>query len=83
MLEDSNYQHIVVWSDDGESFIVKDSTEFSRFILPRHFKHNNFSSFVRQLNKYDFHKVKQTDGRKNYGSNVRHLLCVTFLKALA
>jgi hypothetical protein len=58
ILEDEKYADIVCWSDDGSSLIIKNPLEFSQRILPQYFKHNNLTSFVRQLNMYDFHKRK-------------------------
>ncbi|KZT61546.1 hypothetical protein CALCODRAFT_479820 [Calocera cornea HHB12733] len=61
MLEDPNFSPVVSWNPAGDAFVVRDMTEFTKTILPRLFKHSNFASFVRQLNKYDFHKVKNPD----------------------
>ncbi|XP_058748612.1 heat stress transcription factor A-7a-like isoform X1 [Vicia villosa] len=57
VVEDPTTSHIVSWNRDGVSFVVWDPNAFSRDLLPRYFKHNNFSSFVRQLNTYGFRKI--------------------------
>lgn len=52
MVDDPSTNQIVSWSRSGSSFVVWDPHAFSTGLLPRNFKHNNFSSFVRQLNTY-------------------------------
>ncbi|CCH58848.1 hypothetical protein TBLA_0A10700 [Henningerozyma blattae CBS 6284] len=64
ILEREDYPDIITWSEKGDSFLVLDTGKFTSQILPNHFKHSNFASFVRQLNKYDFHKVKRTQEEK-------------------
>ncbi|KAL2323516.1 hypothetical protein Fmac_027895 [Flemingia macrophylla] len=57
VVDDPATNHVVSWSRDGTSFVVWDPHTFSASLLPRYFKHNNFSSFVRQLNTYGFRKI--------------------------
>ena len=58
ILDNKDYKDIIEWSEDGKYFIVKNLHDFTENILPKYYKHNNFSSFIRQLNMYDFHKRK-------------------------
>ena len=47
MVSDPMTEEVISWSDDGGSFVVWDSHAFEHDLLSRHFKHNNFTSFIR------------------------------------
>ncbi|KAG8381803.1 hypothetical protein BUALT_Bualt05G0010700 [Buddleja alternifolia] len=54
MVEDPSSDAVISWSRAKNSFIVWNSNEFSITLLPKYFKHSNFSSFIRQqyIDKY-------------------------------
>ncbi|XVF51534.1 hypothetical protein PTKIN_Ptkin04bG0192500 [Pterospermum kingtungense] len=57
LVDDPSVDDLISWNEDGSTFVVWRPAEFARDLLPKYFKHNNFSSFVRQLNTYGFRKV--------------------------
>lgn len=81
MLEDAQNHTYIQWSGLGTSFLIINPTEFGKYMLNKHFKHGNLSSFVRQLNKYDFHKVKSSEAViKQFGPQIWEFKHIYFQK---
>ncbi|KAG7033512.1 Heat stress transcription factor B-3, partial [Cucurbita argyrosperma subsp. argyrosperma] len=60
VVEDPATDKVISWNGEGTAFVVWQTAEFAKDVLPKLFKHCNFSSFVRQLNTYGFRKVTTT-----------------------
>eukprot|EP00794_Sanderia_malayensis_P019255 gene19255-21183_t len=61
LVQDEDVDELISWSKNGTAFCIHDPTILSKDILPMYYKHNNFTSFVRQLNMYGFKKVVSSD----------------------
>ena len=67
ILNGNKYSKYIKWSQDGLSIIILNQNAFTKNVLPDFFNHHNYSSFVRQLNLYNFHKIKSNKkGEQKY-----------------
>jgi hypothetical protein len=60
--ERPEFRHIVLWADDGLSFIIHNPKSFEEEILPTVFKEARFSSFLRKVRRVIiFHSIIMKD----------------------
>ena len=57
--EIDGYSHIISWMPHGRSFKIHDRNDFSSKIMLRYFYITKFTSFIRQLTLYGFHKCSK------------------------
>ncbi|XP_047312002.1 heat shock factor protein HSF24-like [Impatiens glandulifera] len=77
LVDDPSSDDVVSWNEDGTTFVVWKTADFAKDMLPNFFKHNNFSSFVRQLNTYGFKKIvpdKWEFSNDNFKKGQKHQL---------
>lgn len=68
MLADDENHEVIAWDKNGVNFEVKRPDDMAKRLLPKHFRHNNYSSFQRQLNYFGFRKV----GKGEHGGLYMH-----------
>ncbi|KAK9323884.1 hypothetical protein V1517DRAFT_319167 [Lipomyces orientalis] len=81
MVNDAKNSTHISWMPDGLSFQVVGREQFEKTVLPKYFKHSNFSSFVRQLNMYGWHKVQDvTAGAMQSGEETWQFKSPNFIR---
>ena len=76
ILNENKWKEIIHWNNSGTYFLIKDINKLCEIILPEYSIHNNYSSFVRKLNIYGFHKIKgikdsECFEHKNFNKNTK------------
>ncbi len=77
ILNNPEYNKIINWSKNGSFIIISNIQALSKKILPKYFNHQNYASFVRQLNMYNFHKI-----RTNPNKNEHYFIHESFNKSI-
>ncbi|CBJ31355.1 Heat Shock transcription factor [Ectocarpus siliculosus] len=90
ILNEPHLSKHITWNQDGDGIVVNHPAQFAKAVLPKYYKHNNYQSFVRQLNIYGFHKTRHDDDgdeescefqHQNFRKGQRHLLGLIRRKA--
>ena len=78
ILSNDSLQSIISWVGNGQSWQVLDPKKFEEEVLSQYFRHRSLPSFMRQVNNWDFQRIKLGLRRSAYHHKVR--LCSSLSK---
>ena len=56
--QDPKNASVIEWCVSRRGFVLHNIEQLEKQVLPEYFRHSKYSSFVRQLNMYGFHKLR-------------------------
>ena len=81
LLSDPEAEGIITWLPHGRSWKVIKQEEFEKLLLPRYYDHSNISSFMRQVNGWDFRRVAKGTDEQSYYHDVSLLFAEEYINA--
>lgn len=75
MLDRPDLENVIRWQPHGRAFLVSDTKQFTKDILPRFFKQSKWTSFTRQLNLWNFQRITQGPDTGAYVSIIFGIFC--------
>lgn len=66
MLSDPDAEGVVVWLPHGRAWKIINQDKFETGLLGKYFEHGNMSSFMRQVNGWDFRRVVKGADEQSY-----------------
>lgn len=71
ILSNPKYTHIITWLPSGRSWCILNPKLFEKEVIPRHFRHGKYASFMRQVNGWGFSRESEGPGSSSYSHKVR------------
>ena len=59
------FSSYICWTNDGTEVLIKNAKKIEAKVLPYFYRHKKFSSFIRQMNMYNFSRVSKISKQRN------------------
>ena len=78
LLSDPEAEGVIVWLPHGRAWKIINQDKFETGLLGKYFEHGNMSSFMRQVNGWDFRRIVKGVDEQSYYHEVNSSQCLLF-----